>query len=96
MTWVWLKICVEKVYNGINMLSKNQLNMAYHLGDIKKYSCCTFTLRFWTVTCLIISFDSVQNSRPANIQFNLRGKNSQLDLRPFGVGVPAMGGNVVP
>jgi hypothetical protein len=33
---------------------------------------------------------------PANMSGDLPGKKSQLDLRPFGVGVPAVGRTVMP
>ena len=39
---------------------------------------------------------NVDGARPANMSGDLLGKKSQLDLRPFGVGVPAVGHTVMP
>ena len=39
---------------------------------------------------------NVDGARPANMSGDLPSKKSQLDLRSFGVGVPAMGCMVSP
>ena len=38
----------------------------------------------------------VDGAGPTNMSGDLPGKKSQLDLRPFGVGVPAVGRKVIP
>ena len=39
---------------------------------------------------------NVDGARPTNMTGDLLGKKSQLDLRPFGVGVPTVGRMVMP
>ncbi len=39
---------------------------------------------------------NVDGAGPANMLGDLAGKKSQLDLKPFGVGVPAVGRKVMP
>jgi len=39
---------------------------------------------------------TIVGAGPANMSGNLPGKKSQLDLRPFGVGVPALSRTVLP
>jgi len=49
------------------------------------------------LSCIHVSpFVSVDGVGPANMSRASPDKNSQLDLRPFGVGVPVVGGSVVP
>jgi len=42
------------------------------------------------------STKNVNGSRPTNMSSDIPGKKSQLDFRPFGVGVPIVGSKVVP
>ena len=43
----------------------------------------------------LLLYGSIDGAGPANMSRDLPYKKSQLDLKPFGVGVPTMGSTVV-
>lgn len=51
------------------------------------------SLKLQIVLAFYYSFDG---SRPTDIQKDFPDMKSQLDLTSFGVGVPAVGGNIMP
>jgi len=68
-------------------------------SNIRHYRCVKIKNIFWG---LILSFGppysakNIDGAGLANMSGDLPGNKSQLDLRPFGLGVPAVGSKSMP